>query len=105
MSKKIGEKIYFFLIFMSVFVCAYEVIHNLPSGNTITYSDTNVDLSDDNNLTDNFQKSVDQMDESIIANPLHFNISSLSTCVSNSPYSQNIYEICLGLNTPPPKGV
>lgn len=105
MSKKIGEKIYFFLIFISVFVCNYVAIQNLHSHNIITCSDVNIDLTEEENLTDNSQKSIDQIDDTIIHNLSNFDFSSFSVCILCTPYSQNFYEICLGFNTPPPKGV
>lgn len=90
---------------MSVFVCNYVAIHNLQSHNIITCSDVNIDLTEDDNLTDSFQKSIDQIDDTIIHNLPYFDFSSFSACIPNAPYSQNFYEICLGFNTPPPKGV
>jgi hypothetical protein len=81
------------------------VLHNLHSHNMITCSDVNIDLSEEDSLTDNFQKSIDEIDDTIFHNLSCFDFSSFSTCITNTPYTQNFYEICLGFSTPPPKGI
>ncbi|MCU0324357.1 MAG: hypothetical protein MUF45_03765 [Spirosomaceae bacterium] len=103
MRKKIVENIYFLFLLLTPFVFSYVVAYDLLSGEVATYVDAELELSEDNTLTDSNQTHVEQIDENTIDNNAPFRFNYFKSHLSHTFTHPNTYDIYLGLNTPPPE--
>lgn len=103
MKKKIIETIYFLFLFTTPLVFSYVITHDLLKKEVASCIDSDLELSEDNSLSDTHQTHLEQIDDNSVDNHCGFQFSSFKSSFSYSFTHPREYTIYLGLNTPPPE--
>ena len=79
------------------------MLYDMASKDGVSCTNTDIELLEDSNLADTSETSLEEINETIKGVVSTFDLRGFFSNFDKYYYTQNTYEIYLGLNTPPPK--
>jgi len=101
--KKIVEKIYFLFLLIAPLVFSSVVVYDLLLKEEVSFVDSELEVSEENNFTDTSQTHFEQVNDSSINNHCGFQFSFFKSSFNHTFTHPREYVIYLGLSTPPPE--